>query len=263
MEGGHEGGSSREPLLLRAHSNKVRWRQPAAVLGAELHEGVSDGELLSAEQRELRGAEQLEHQAQLASLAEAQELQPILSSFSAPLLASVPGIPLALVASEAPRRPNPWELSNKKTFKPIITIGKTGGGAPPLAAKRRQLFSLPFAQQRRMPSLPPPRRVSTTPPLCAAEGLPSLRCGTLCLGAAIDVKEVYTHYSRQELACTAYKDGLNVVVHCQHRADDKGGDAHAFYFMCAQSSTAASSMAAAARAHPGTAAPRSAPAARG
>jgi uncharacterized Rmd1/YagE family protein len=31
--------------------------------------------------------------------------------------------------------------------------------------------------------------------------------------------------------CTAYKDGLNVVVHCLHHNADEDSDSHAFYFM--------------------------------
>jgi len=60
--------------------------------------------------------------------------------------------------------------------------------------------------------------------------MPSRRCGALCVGAAIDVKEVFTHHSALGLRCTAYKDGLNVVVHCQHATEDDVDDAHAYYF---------------------------------
>jgi len=171
---------------------------------------------------------------------------PIVVSLSAPLVPTVADdmpkptqhatgdlrVQQLLAASEAaraaPRRLNPWEHSNRRSFKPIITIGKQSGTVLP-PYKRRQLFSLPFTQQRRQ-AQPVEQRVAAAVPLYAADGMPSRRCGALCVGAAIDVKEVFTHHSALGLRCTAYKDGLNVVVHCQHATEDDVDDAHAYYF---------------------------------
>ncbi|KAJ1638842.1 hypothetical protein T492DRAFT_941210, partial [Pavlovales sp. CCMP2436] len=177
-------------------------------------------------------------------------LPPIAASYSAPVMPTVspdPTVSLSTVAlpgaqsslnvmalDRAPRsalkqgRPNPWESSNRKTFKPIITIGKTGGAPPPGSAGRKRTLSLPFGQLRR--SLAIPERY-VIPPLFSADASSAFRCGTLCVGSAIDVKEVYQHYSALGMQCTAYKDGLNVVVHCLHHNADEDSDSHAFYFM--------------------------------
>jgi len=64
------------------------------------------------------------------------------------------------------------------------------------------------------------------------QALSAFRCGTSCIGAALDVKEVYNYYqSNLNYQCTAYKDGLNVVVHCLHHDASADSDSHAFYFM--------------------------------
>jgi hypothetical protein len=133
--------------------------------------------------------------------------------------------------SETHRRPNPWEHANKKTFKPIITIGKVseGLGARSILHRRRQTLGLPFQRQREDRMGGPPSVFANNSNDSPA--LSAFRCGTSCIGAAVDVKEVYNHYQNAGLQCTAYKDGLNVVVHCLHHDADEDSDSHAFYFM--------------------------------
>lgn len=118
-------------------------------------------------------------------------------------------------ARPQPRRPNPWEHANRKTFKPIITIGSK-------PTDRNQL------QRRASPRAG--RREQHSGPLAHFDVRSAFRCTSLCVGAAIDVREVYQHYQARGLTCTAYKDGLNVVVHCLHHNQDDESDAHVFYF---------------------------------
>lgn len=218
---GEHDGLLEEPLLERVAlpraqraSGKPRRKRPPVGLGSKSSDAANnENDFGESSDGEHLGFEQLD-QAQVVGT-EMPVLPPILTSLSAPLIStSVPDVPLdapetgdtrrlqLLAASEAPRRPNPWEHSNKKTFKPIITIGKQSGSAL-AAVKKRQLFSLPFAQQRRLPAQAPEPRVTASPPLFATEGIVSFRCGTLCVGAALDVREVFTHYSRKGLQCTA------------------------------------------------------------
>jgi len=127
------------------------------------------------------------------------------------------------------RRPNPWENANRKTFKPIITIGKASDGSSrSILHRRRQTLGLPFQRQRVEGRLYPP---AVFPGISDSFDTAAFRCGTSCIGAAIDVKEAYNHYQSEGLQCTAYKDGLNVVVHCLHHDADEDSDSHAFYFM--------------------------------
>jgi hypothetical protein len=155
----------------------------------------------------------------------------IQASLSEPTVSLAPERPRQPRATDTHRRPNPWEYANRKTFKPIITIGKSGSAAPSAFERKRQPLSLSFNSQKRQP--PRPERAVAPTPLYAgsAETLAAYRCGTLCVGAAIDVREVYGHYTSLGLQCTAYKDGLNVVVHCLHVNSDEDYDSHAFYFM--------------------------------
>lgn len=104
--------------------------------------------------------------------------------------------------TEAHRRPNPWENANKKTFKPIITIGgkASEGAGRSILHRRRTTLGLPFQRQRDDKFLPPsPFPASASDSFDTA----AFRCGTSCIGAAIDVKEVYTHYQSEGLQCTA------------------------------------------------------------
>jgi uncharacterized Rmd1/YagE family protein len=173
------------------------------------------------------------------------ELPQIHTSLSEPL--ALPSVVSALAlpvepfrranprATDTHRRPNPWEHANRKTFKPIITIGaQLPLGLPALRRPARANFALPFIQQRKLERQGSrPERIAAPSSLYTVSDttLDAHRCGTLCVGAAIDVREVYTYYMSLGVQCTAYKDGLDVVVHCLHVNDDEDSDSHAFYFM--------------------------------
>lgn len=176
---------------------------------------------------------------------EMPELPPILASMTEPLvLASVVSVSVLPAvepfrranprATDTHRRPNPWEHANRKTFKPIITIGsQLPLGQPALRRPPRANFALSFIQQRKLERQGSrPERIAPSSLYAVSDTtLDAHRCGTLCVGAALDVREVYTYYMSLGVQCTAYKDGLNVVVHCLHVNDDEDSDSHAFYFM--------------------------------
>lgn len=122
------------------------------------------------------------------------------------IIASAPRAPAN--RSDTHRRPNPWENANKKTFKPIITIGKNSDGfGRSILHRRRQTLGLPFQRgtQEQRRTVPPALFAGT---VSDSFDTAAFRCGTSCIGAAIDVKEVYNYYQNVGLQCTAYARAL-------------------------------------------------------
>jgi hypothetical protein len=256
-----DGSSSTEQLLPPAHrvpqnkrrsSSKTR-RKRAPFGGAQsaIAEGGGESTDHYEDEDDLAGSDtdrnwdaSLVGSPEATASTEMPELPPILASLSEPLslpkVASASALPVEPFrranprATDTHRRPNPWEHANRKTFKPIITIGsQLPLGQPALRRPPRANFALPFSQQRKLERQGSrPERIAAPSSLYTVSDatLDALRCGTLCVGAAIDVREVYTYYMSLGVQCTAYKDGLNVVVHCLHDVDEKSGQSHAFYF---------------------------------